>query len=144
DFVVDPNQVYHAKLMMADAVLLIVALYSEEQLRTLIQHATEAMVDALVEVHDESELDTAVSAGARIIGVNNRNLKDFTVSLEVSDRLVSQIPDSCVKVVESGIFTHDHIQRLKTVGYDAFLVGEALVTADNPVELLRSLRGVSE
>ena len=97
-------------------------------------------IDCLVEVHDEDELNVALDSGAEIIGVNNRNLKDFTVTLETSERLAELMPDKIIKVSESGIFGPDEIQRLKSSGYTAFLIGEALVKADDPVALLKLMR----
>ena len=140
DFIIDKYQLYYAKLMAADAVLLIAGLHSVESLSRFISVAREIGLDTLVEAHNEEELETALSAGADIVGVNNRNLTDFSVSLETSERLAARIPDGVIKVAESGIFSAGDIARLRKSGYNCFLIGEALVTADNPTELLKSLR----
>lgn len=141
DFILDPYQVYYARLMGADAVLLIVRLLGEMKLTRLLAVAAEIGMDCLVEVHDEKELQIAISAGADIVGVNNRNLSDFSVSLELSERLAAKIPPKVVKVAESGILDRGHVERLQASGYNNFLIGEALVTADDPTALLNSLRG---
>lgn len=139
EFIIDAFQIFYARLMKADAVLLIVKLLDNEKLKLMIKQASELGMAALVEVHDEQETKTAIDAGAEIIGVNNRNLSDFTISLEVSEKLSSLIPGSIIRISESGIFSSTDIKRLKNVGYQNFLVGEALVTSENPVQLLREL-----
>jgi indole-3-glycerol phosphate synthase len=139
DFVVDPWQVWEARAASADAVLLIVAALGDDELEHLIAEAGEAGMDALVEVHDRSELDRAGRAGARIVGVNNRNLKTMEVSLETALSLARAVPDGLVKVAESGIRTGDDIRRLREAGFDAFLVGERLMGAPDPGAALRSL-----
>lgn len=140
DFIIDRYQLYYAKLMKADAVLLITALHTEKSLTEFIGLATELQLDYLVEVHDEQELQIALSAGAEVVGVNNRNLSDFSVSLKTSERLGKGIPDDVIRVAESGIHAPDDIKRLKGCGYNCFLIGEALVTAEDPVRLLHLLR----
>ncbi len=140
DFVVDPYQLYHARYIGADAVLLIVRLHGRESLVEMIALAETLGLDCLVEVHDENETEIAVAAGACIIGVNNRNLADFTVDLATSERLAALIPDDVIAVSESGIFEPADIARLKQVGYTRFLIGEALVKASDPVLLLKTLR----
>jgi indole-3-glycerol phosphate synthase len=95
--------------------------------------------DALVEVHDEAELERAITAGAKIIGVNNRNLRDFSVDLGASERLSQQIPDGVIRVAESGIKTRADIDRLRTAGFDAFLVGESLLRQDDRAAAVRQL-----
>jgi len=142
DFVVDRYQLFHAKSVGADAILLIVALHTRNALARHLRLATQIGIDCLVEVHHEDELEVAVDSGAEIIGVNNRDLLDFSVSLETSEQLAAAIPSGIVRVTESGIHTHEDIVRLKQSGYNSFLIGEALVTSPNPVSLLRSLRGV--
>ncbi len=140
DFVVDPYQLYHTRYIGADAVLLIVRLHGRESLVEMITLAKTLGLDCLVEVHDENETEIAVEAGARIIGVNNRNLGDFTVDLATSERLAALIPDDVIAVSESGISEPADIARLKQAGYTRFLIGEALVKASDPAMLLKTLR----
>ena len=140
DFVVDPYQLFHAAYIGAAAVLLIIRLHSVPALRELIDLAEQLGLDCLVETHNEEEVAIALDIGAAIIGVNNRNLSDFSVDLAVSERLASLIPDSIIKVSESGIFEAADIVRLRQVGYTRFLIGEALVRAADPVGLLQTLR----
>lgn len=140
DFVVDPYQLFHAAYIGAAAVLLIVRLHSISALGELVSLAEQLGLDCLVETHNEEEVAIALDVGAAIIGVNNRNLSDFSVDLAVSERLASLIPNKTIAVSESGIFEAADIARLKQSGYTRFLVGEALVRADDPVQLLQSLR----
>jgi len=139
DFVLDPWQVWEARAAGADAVLLIVAALTDAELRGLLGVAREAGLDALVEVHDRNELDGALSAGARIVGVNNRDLKTLAVSLDTAVALAPAIPDDVVAVAESGIRTGAHLRRLRDAGFDAFLVGEHLMSAPDPGEALERL-----
>jgi indole-3-glycerol phosphate synthase len=143
DFVVDEYQIWEARLSGADAVLLIVAALDDAELRGLLGVAGEALLDALVEVHDGAELKRALEAGATLIGVNNRDLRTMEVRLETSLELIADIPGDVVKVSESGIRSSDDLRRLKAAGFDAFLVGEHLMSAPQPgVELSALLRGV--
>ena len=139
DFVVDPYQVWEAWIAGADAVLLIVAALGEKDLRKLLDTTLEAGLDPLVEVHDEAELETALACGARLVGVNNRDLSTLIVSLDTALRLAPHIPDDVVAVAESGITTGADVRRLRAAGYDAFLVGEHFMTAPDPGEAVRSL-----
>jgi len=139
DFVVDPYQVWEARAAGADAVLLIVAALSDAELRSLLGEASAAGLEALVEVHDRPELERGLLAGARIVGVNNRDLKTLAVTLETSVGLALHIPDGVVAVAESGIKTGGDIRRLREAGYDAFLVGEHLMSAPQPGAALRAL-----
>lgn len=139
DFVVDPWQVWEARAASADAVLLIVAAVGDDELKTLLETAGAAGLDALVEVHDRSELDRARGAGARIVGVNSRNLKTMEVSLKTAISLSSAIPGDVVKVAESGIRTGEDVRRLRAAGFDALLIGERLMSAPDPGGALRSL-----
>ncbi|MPZ18584.1 MAG: indole-3-glycerol phosphate synthase TrpC [Luteitalea sp.] len=132
DFIVDAYQLHEARAMGADAVLLIVAALDEPALTSLLGEAQTLGLAALVEVHDEVELTTALSAGASIIGVNNRNLQTLEVSLDVAERLIDEIPDDRVAVAESGLRTGTDLGRLRERGYDAFLVGERFMTAPSP------------
>jgi len=139
DFVLDPWQVWEARAAGADAVLLIVAALTDAELRGLLGVAREAGLDALVEVHDRPELDRALAAGSRIVGVNNRDLKTLAVSLQTALSLAPAIPDDVVAVAESGIRTSADLVRLRDAGFDAFLVGERLMSAPDPGEALREL-----
>jgi indole-3-glycerol phosphate synthase len=132
DFIVDAYQVWEAWAAGADAVLLIVAALSEAELGTLLATAREAALDALVEVHDAEELQRALSAGARLVGVNNRDLRTMEVSLATSIGLGPKIPDGVVAVAESGIRSGDDVRRLRDVGFDAVLVGEHLMRSPDP------------
>ena len=136
DFICDPYQVYQARAAGADAILLIVASLAPALLAELLALTHDLGMVALVETHDEAELEIALASGARLIGINNRNLHDFTVSLETTLRLGRQVPAEVCLVAESGIFTAEDVARLAEVerggggrGVDAILVGEALVTA---------------
>jgi indole-3-glycerol phosphate synthase len=139
DFVVDPYQVWEARGAGADAVLLIVAALSDAELRSLLSEASAAGLETLVEVHDRPELDRALLAGARVVGVNNRDLKTLAVTLDTAVGLAPHIPDDVVAVAESGIKTGRDIRRLRDAGYDAFLVGEHLMSAPDPGAALRAL-----
>ena len=140
DFVVDEYQIYQAGLMGADAVLLICAILDTETVARYLEICEELGLSALVETHDEAELKSAVQAGAKIIGVNNRNLKDFTVDIENSARLRALVPENAVFVAESGIRTREDIAALRREGVDAVLVGETLMRASDKAEMLRRLR----
>ena len=139
DFILDEFQVLEARACRADAVLLIVAALEQDQLIGLKDRARELGLDALVEVHDAAELDRALEAGCDLIGVNNRNLHTFEVTLNTSFDLVKRIPAGVIKVAESGIDSATDIARLRDAGFDAFLVGESLMRAANPGEALRAL-----
>jgi indole-3-glycerol phosphate synthase len=139
DFVVDPWQIAEARAAGADAVLLIVAALSDGALRQLIGEARALGVDALVEVHDGGELERALAAGARLVGVNNRDLRTLSVSLETSVGLAPRIPDDVVAVAESGIKSGQDLRRLRDAGFDACLVGEHLMSAPDPGAALRRL-----
>ena len=139
DFLFDSYQVAETRAGGASAVLLITAMLGADQLRTLIRTAGDFDLDALVEVHDETELDEAIAAGATIIGVNNRNLKTFEVDLETSIRLGEKIPDDVLFVAESGIRSLEDIGRLARAGADAVLVGERLIASGDPGRALGEL-----
>ena len=142
DFTVDEYMIYEAKTLGASAVLLIVSILSETQLREYIKICDELGISALVEIHDEKEALTAVNAGAALIGVNNRNLKDFSVDTENSRRLRNLIPHDILFVSESGVKTADDVNALREIGADAVLVGETLMKAENKCEKLKELRGL--
>ena len=141
DFTVDPYMIWEAKTLGAGAVLLIVSLLEEERLREFLQISEELGLSALTEVHDEAEAETAVRAGARIIGVNNRNLKDFTVDTGNSRRLRERIPENVLFVSESGVKNADDVAALRAAGADAVLIGEALMKAQDKKQKLKELRG---
>jgi indole-3-glycerol phosphate synthase len=139
DFTLVEEDVLEAAAHGADAILLITAILDDRELRDLREAAAQWNMDALVEVHDETELARAVASGAEIIGVNNRNLVDFQVTLETSLRLAGRMPDSVLRVSESGIHSAADIARLEQAGYHAFLVGEHLMKASQPAAALRDL-----
>ena len=139
DFTIDEYNVLEAAAMGADAILLIVAILDEARLRAYRQLAEEFGMAALVEVHDAAELETALRSEAKIVGVNNRDLRTFTVSLDTSVSLAASIPPHVVRVSESGIFQNADVRRLMAAGFDAFLVGEHLVKSGDPAQALREL-----
>ena len=143
DFIIDHFQVDQADLWGADAILLIVAILDPVLMQELMAHARENSLDCLVEVHDETEAERALNAGANLIGVNNRNLKDFSVSLDTTFRLREMIPSEIPVVSESGISTADEIKGLEERGICAVLIGESLVKADDRQAKLRELMGTS-
>jgi indole-3-glycerol phosphate synthase len=139
DFVVDPYQVWEAAAGGADAVLLIVAILTDAELRALLTSAADAALDALVEVHDAVELARARDAGARLLGVNNRDLRSMSVRLETALELAPRLPSGVVAVAESGIRSGRDIRRLRGAGYSAFLVGEHLMQSAEPGAALADL-----
>ncbi len=141
DFTVDEHQLYTAKLIGASAVLLICALLDSDVIKRYLDICRSLGLSALVEAHDEREIESALKAGADIIGVNNRNLKDFTVDINNCLRLRRLVPDSCVFVAESGIKTSGDIEILKKNGVDAVLIGEALMRARDKSAALKELNG---
>ena len=143
DFTVDEYMIYQAKVIGADAVLLICSLLSPMQLSEYGGIAKELGLSALVEAHDGKEIDMALSAGAKIVGVNNRNLKDFTVDINNSVRLRELVPENILFVSESGMKNRADIARLEENGTDAVLIGETFMRSDNKAAVLRELRGVS-
>ena len=143
DFTIDEYQIHEARRIGADAILLIVRILSDAQLRDYTRLARELGLAALVEVHDDDELTRAVACEAEIIGVNSRNLDTFEVSLETPLRLKRRIPTDCLAIAESGIHTRDNVKRLEDAGYDAILVGEALLRAPDPGRKLAELLGVA-
>lgn len=139
DFTVSEYHVLEAAAAGADAILLIVAILDVAQLRAFRELAASFAMDVLVEVHDRSELTKAIESGAQIIGVNNRDLRTFRVTLQTSVDLIAEIPGSVIKVSESGIFSNSDVQRLMSAGYDAFLVGEHLVKSGDATGALKEL-----
>ncbi|HKH72453.1 MAG TPA: indole-3-glycerol phosphate synthase TrpC, partial [Vicinamibacterales bacterium] len=141
DFVVDDYQLLEARAAGADAVLLIVAALDQSELVRLQSRASELGLAALVEVHDDEELARAVGSGARLIGVNNRNLRTLAVDVSASDRLAAQMPAGVVGVSESGLQTRGDLERLAAVGYRAFLIGERFMTDADPARAIADLIG---
>ncbi len=137
DFTVDEYQLYQARVMGADAVLLICSILSAKTLAKFLGICDDIGIDALVETHDENEIKTAVAAGAKIIGVNNRNLRDFSVDISNVERLREAVPAQCVFVAESGIRTAKDAKRIKRAGADAALIGEALMRSDDKAATLK-------
>lgn len=144
DFTVDAYQIYEAKVMGADAVLLICALLSTETIREYLNICDRLGLTALVEAHDEEEIASAAAAGARVIGVNNRNLKNFTVDFGNSEKLRNKIPPETVFVAESGVKGQKDIGALSRIGADAVLVGEALMRAKDKKRELAYFRAAAE
>lgn len=141
DFTVDPYMIYQAKLLGASALLLIVALMDQEELASGIKLCNKLGLSALVEAHDGEQLKMAIAAGARIIGCNNRDLRDFSVDIHNSMRLRALTPDNVIFVAESGIHTPEDVKELQDAGVDALLVGEQLMRAADPGAELRRLKG---
>ena len=141
DFTVDPYMIYEAKVLGASAVLLICSILSPEELKDDLQLAESLGLDVLTETHDEAEIEMAVSAGATILGVNNRNLRDFTVDIHNSIRLRALVPDHIRMVAESGIRTRDDILTLEQSGISGVLIGETLMNATDKRTMLRELKG---
>jgi indole-3-glycerol phosphate synthase len=139
DFFIDPYQIYEARLLGADCVLLIVAALGDVMLRELLQLTTHLGMDALVEVHDREELDRALLIPATLIGINNRDLRSFETSLEVTLGLLELVPDDRLVVTESGIHTRADVVLMRSRGVNAFLVGEAFMIASEPGDKLMEL-----
>lgn len=135
DFMIDEYQFYEARAIGADAVLLIAAILDDAQMKAFYQLAKELSLDSLVEVHNEEEMERALKLDAEIIGVNNRNLKDFTIELDTTRRLLAMVPKDKVFVAESGIITDEDVKFLKQCRVDAFLIGRALMEAEHPAEV---------
>jgi indole-3-glycerol phosphate synthase len=141
DFLIDEYQVWESAVMGADAVLLIVAALDAKQLSRYISLSSELGLDALVEAHDERELDAAVEAGAKLIGINNRDLRTFQTDIQTTLKLAPRVPEDVVLVSESGIHSAADVRKLREAGVHAVLVGEALVTSPDIPEKMRELLG---
>lgn len=139
DFIVEPSQILRGVIAGADGILLLASLLDEHQLRDFVALVDAYGCDALVEVHDEAELDRALAANATLIGVNNRDLRDFRVDLATSERLGARIPDGILRVAESGIRTSQDVDRLRAAGFHAFLVGESLLRQNDRARAVRAL-----
>ena len=143
DFIVDEYQVYESAAARADALLLIVAALDDQTLMRLRQLAEDELgMDALVEVHTSEEMQRAIACGAKFIGVNNRDLKTFEVSVETSVRLAREAPDNVILISESGLNSSDDLRRLHELGYRGFLIGESLMRAESPEDALREILGL--
>jgi indole-3-glycerol phosphate synthase len=144
DFTIDEVQIYQAALAGADAVLLIVAALTDEELKRFKAVADEIGIDCLIEVHAEAELSRALDAGADFIGINNRNLATFDVDLKVTERLAGKVPRNCTVISESGLRTADDIRRVIGAGVHGALIGEALMRAEDPRALLESFLAIAQ
>lgn len=142
DFILHPYQIWEARAFGADAILLIMAVLDRTQLFELLMVTAETGMQALVEVHNQAELDRALLAGVNLIGINNRDLQTFEVTLEVTERLSKLIPSSCVRVAESGIRSKSDVKRMAASGVDAVLVGSHLMRQADPGRALAALTGV--
>ncbi len=140
DFIIDSWQIYQARLLGADAILLIVAILDDKKLKEFYHIATQLGLHCLVEVHDEEELHRALAAGVNIVGINNRNLKTFETSLQTTERLIKQMPNDVVLVSESGIHQYEDMQLLQELGVDAVLIGEALMRSGDIGGKIKTLR----
>ena len=139
DFIVDPWQVWETRAAGADSFLLIAAVLNDVEFLELLELGRTLKMEPLVEVHSREELERVLAAGARIIGVNNRDLRDFQVHLETSLGLAEGIPEECIAVSESGLRTRDDLVRLQRAGFDAFLIGEHVMQSADPAAALRAL-----
>jgi indole-3-glycerol phosphate synthase len=143
DFIVEPYQIYESRMLLADAVLLIVRILTDDQLFDLLELARELRMAALVEAHDEPEVDRAAKAGADIVGINNRDLSTMTIDLATTERLAPRVPRGALLVSESGIETREDVERLSRAGAHAILVGTTLMKAGDAVQtVMRPLAGV--
>lgn len=141
DFIVDPWQVWEGRAAGADSFLLIAAVLSDTALRELLELGRTLKTEPLVEVHSREELERVLAAGAKIVGVNNRDLRNFEVRFETSLDLIESIPEDCIAVSESGLNHRADLERLRAAGFDAFLIGETVMRAEDPGEPLRELIG---
>ncbi len=139
DFIIDPYQVYEARVMGADCILLIVSCLEDGQMKELAELATSLGMDVLVEVHDEEELQRSLPLNLPLVGINNRNLRTFDTSLDTTLRMLDQIPEGRIVVTESGIHTPEDVKLMRENNVNAFLVGEAFMRAEEPGERLAEL-----
>ncbi len=139
DFIIDPYQVYEARAINADCILLIVAALDDENLQLLLNLAHELNMDVLMEVHDKEEMQRALKTGAKLIGINNRNLRTFETSLDTTLSMLNMVNENHILVTESGILTKEDVQLMRDNKVNTFLVGEAFMRADNPGEKLAEL-----
>jgi len=141
DFIIDPYQVYEARMINADCILLIVAALDDKTLQELLDLSHQLEMDVLVEVHDEQELERALTSGAKLVGINNRNLHTFETSLDTTLNMLKKIPKDRIVVTESGIHTSADVQLMRDNNVNTFLVGEAFMKAEDPGEKLKELFG---
>ncbi|MCG6937816.1 MAG: indole-3-glycerol phosphate synthase TrpC [Gammaproteobacteria bacterium] len=139
DFIIDPYQVYEARAINADCILLIAAALEDKNLQQLLDLAHELNMDVLMEVHDKAEMERALSTGAKLIGINNRNLRTFDTTLQTTLNMLDMVNEDHILVTESGILTKDDVRLMREHGVNAFLVGEAFMRSDNPGEKLSEL-----
>jgi len=144
DFIIDPWQIWETRAAGADSFLLITAILTDEELSEMLALGRSLKMEPLMEVHSRQELDRALAAGGRIIGVNNRDLRNFEVRVETSLDLIEAIPDKCLAVSESGLHSHNDLARLRSAGFDAFLIGENLMKEADPCVRLRDLMGLNQ
>jgi len=140
DFLIDPIQVTESRAMGADCILVILAMSNDDTARALIDEASALGMDALIETHDESELERAIGLGVTLIGINNRDLRTFNTTLDTFARLAPKVPEGATLIAESGIFTRDDIERLAKDGAQGYLIGESLMRQDDMAEAVRNLR----
>lgn len=141
DFIINPYMIYQARAAGAKIILLIVAILTKDQLKQYFDLAHELGLAVLVEAHDEEEVATALSIGAQMIGVNNRNLKDFTVSFENSINLRKKVPNDIIFIAESGVKSIEDTEKLQEIGVNGVLIGETLMKSDNPIEFIKKIQG---
>ncbi len=139
DFVVDAYQIFEARALGADCILLIVASLGDRDLKAFAEQAAELDLDVLMEVHDEIELERALATGVPMIGINNRNLRTFETTLDTTLRMLDRIPDDRLLITESGIHNREDVERMRSAGVNCFLVGEAFMRADDPGAALKAL-----
>ena len=144
DFVVTDFKLYEAAVTGADAVLLIAGIPPDDELRHRIDLTHALQMEALVEVHTDDEVDQAILAGAKIIGINNRNLREFTTDLAVTEELCKLVPDEILVISESGVHSRHDVQRAVNAGVNGILVGESIVTATDPIAQIKSLIAAGE
>jgi len=143
DFIIDEYQVYESRYFGADAVLLIARILSKDQIKSFMHLAKRIGMDAIVEIHDERDLDKALLSDAKIIGINNRNLDNFSVNLEVTYRLISKMPKEIITISESGIKTNEDISKLREKGVNAVLIGEAFLEAKDIASKVKEIMGTN-
>lgn len=139
DFIIDPCQIEEAALAGASAILLIAAILTDEEIKDFMKEAENLGLDVLAEAHDEKEMERLLSAGARIVGVNNRDLRDFTIHMETTERLAALVPEGVLLVSESGMTDEKAVKRMRQAGADAVLIGEMLMKAENRPVLLKKM-----
>lgn len=139
DFIIDPCQIEEAALAGASAILLIAAILTDEEIKDFMKEAENLGLDVLAEAHDEKEMERLLSAGAPIVGVNNRDLRDFTIHMETTERLAALVPEGVLLVSESGMTDEKAVKRMRQAGADAVLIGEMLMKAENRPALLKKM-----